>query len=139
MAYQVRASQHFFSCWKSAAANQFEARAIPSLAPAIYEESGVLMGVLRGLPACVSCSAVCCRALPKAVGSDKLVGTGLLLASVTIFVYYTLWVIVLVSERFFFSPFPLPLLTVCRVLLPLPLPCHCPRPCPREQNGHSAS
>lgn len=30
-----------------------------------------------------------------AVGSDKLVGTGLLLASVTIFVYYTLWVIVL--------------------------------------------
>lgn len=38
--------------------------------------------------------------LAKAVGSDKLVGTGLLLASVTIFVYYTLWVIVLVSGRF---------------------------------------
>lgn len=33
----------------------------------------------------------------KAVSSDKLVGAGLLAASVTIFVYYTLWVIVLVS------------------------------------------
>ncbi|CAM9391690.1 unnamed protein product, partial [Ectocarpus fasciculatus] len=30
-----------------------------------------------------------------AVSSDKLVGSGLLLVSVTIFVYYTLWVIVL--------------------------------------------
>ncbi|CAM9629323.1 unnamed protein product, partial [Ectocarpus sp. 4 AP-2014] len=31
----------------------------------------------------------------QAVSSDKLVGSGLLLVSVTIFVYYTLWVIVL--------------------------------------------
>ncbi|CAN0446294.1 unnamed protein product, partial [Ectocarpus sp. 8 AP-2014] len=30
-----------------------------------------------------------------AVSSDKLVGSGLLLVSITIFVYYTLWVIVL--------------------------------------------
>lgn len=34
--------------------------------------------------------------LRKAASSDKLVGSGLLLVSVSIFVYYTLWVIVLV-------------------------------------------
>lgn len=43
----------------------------------------------------------CVRALSsgkkKAVSSDKLVGSGLLLLSVLIFVYYTVWVIVLVS------------------------------------------
>lgn len=64
------------------------------------KENGVLIRVLRGLPACVLffCRVLPC--LPKAVGSDKVVGTGLLLASVTIFVYYTLWVIVLVSDHF---------------------------------------
>lgn len=38
-----------------------------------------------------------CFRLQKAVSSDKLVGSGLLLLSILIFVYYTVWVIVLVS------------------------------------------
>lgn len=35
----------------------------------------------------------------KVLSSDKLVGSGLLLLSVTIFVYYTLWVFVLVRSN----------------------------------------
>lgn len=38
-----------------------------------------------------------CFRLEKAVSSDKLVGSCLLLSSVLIFVYYTVWVIVLVG------------------------------------------
>lgn len=34
----------------------------------------------------------------KVLSSDKLVGSGLLLLSITIFVYYTLWVVVLVRN-----------------------------------------
>lgn len=43
---------------------------------------------------------LCARAFfgpAKAVSSDKLAGSGLLLLSMVIFVYYTVWVIVLVG------------------------------------------
>lgn len=39
------------------------------------------------------------RRLRQAISSDKLVGAGLFSLSITVFVYYTLWVIVLVSRR----------------------------------------